>query len=131
MRTIGIAFAIGTLLAGAGVAQTAPPAAPSAAPNAAKVKPKVKAAPVMHSPESIECSKQADAKELQGQERIPLPSKLQTTVGEEEELSARVLGEECTQIGCATSRVSVAMRLPDFDEARRAERAVEPLIWCR
>ena len=65
LRNIGIAFAIGTSLASAAVAQTPPQAAPPAPP-----KPKVKAAPVVHSPESIECSKQADAKGLQGQERI-------------------------------------------------------------
>ena len=70
LRNIGIAFAIGTSLASAAVAQTPPQAAPPTAPNAAKAKPKVKAAPVVHSPESIECSKQADAKGLQGQERI-------------------------------------------------------------
>ena len=69
MRRIGIAVVMSALLVGAANAQTAPQAAPPASPPAAKAKPK-KAAPVVHSPESIECSKQADAKGLHGQERI-------------------------------------------------------------
>ena len=52
-------------------AQTPPPAAPpAAAPPTAKPAPKAKAAPVVHSPELIECSKQADAKGLHGPERV-------------------------------------------------------------
>jgi hypothetical protein len=71
MRSIGIAFVISALLLfGAVNAQTAPQAAPPATPLPGKAKAKVKAAPVVHSPESIECSKQADAKGLHGQERI-------------------------------------------------------------
>jgi hypothetical protein len=50
-------------------AQTPPPATPPAAPPSAKPAPKAKAAPVVHSPESIECSKQADAKGLHGKPR--------------------------------------------------------------
>jgi hypothetical protein len=51
-------------------AQTPPAAPPAAAPPTAKPAPKAKAAPVVHSPESIECSKQADAKGLHGPERV-------------------------------------------------------------
>ena len=39
-------------------------------PPSAKPAPKAKTAPVAQSPESIECSKQADAKGLHGPERI-------------------------------------------------------------
>jgi len=58
--------------AGAAFGQTPPPATPPAAgpPAAAKPAPKAKPAPVVHSPESIECSKQADAKGLHGPERV-------------------------------------------------------------
>src|SRR5436190_18448599 len=62
------------LSAGASIAlaQTPPPATPPAAgpPAAAKPAPKAMPAPVVHSPESIECSKQADAKGLHGPERV-------------------------------------------------------------
>jgi hypothetical protein len=53
------------LLGGAAFAQTAAPAADAAAPKAAPAK----AAPVQHSAQSLECSKQADAKGLHGSER--------------------------------------------------------------
>jgi hypothetical protein len=56
------------LFGGAAFAQaTAPaPAAPAAAPATA---PAAKPAPVQHSAQSLECSKQADAKGLHGTER--------------------------------------------------------------
>jgi psiF repeat len=55
------------LLGGAAFAQTAAPApaADAATPKAAPAK----AAPVQHSAQSLECSKQADAKGLHGSER--------------------------------------------------------------
>jgi hypothetical protein len=67
-RALVLAVA-GSLLAATSFAQAPPqPAAPSAPPAA---KPKVKKATTApQTPEGIECSKQADAKGLHGQERI-------------------------------------------------------------
>jgi hypothetical protein len=72
MRKLFIASIVGSFCASAAFAQAPPSPAPPAAgpPAAAKPAPKAKAAPVVHSPQSIECSKQADAKGLHGPERI-------------------------------------------------------------
>jgi hypothetical protein len=72
MRRLIIASIVGSFCASAAFAQAPPPPAPPAAgpPAAAKPAPKAKAAPVVHSAESIECSKQADAKGLHGPERV-------------------------------------------------------------
>jgi hypothetical protein len=57
------------LLGGAAFAQTAAPAPAPAADAAAPKAAPAKAAPVQHSAQSLECSKQADAKGLHGSER--------------------------------------------------------------
>jgi hypothetical protein len=72
MRKFVIAAIVSSFCASAAVAQTPPaPAPPPASPPAAsKPAPKAKASTQTHSPESIECSKQADAKGLHGKERV-------------------------------------------------------------
>jgi len=62
MRKILIAAFVGSLCASAALAQTTPSTTP--APAGPK-----KAATQAHSPESIECSKQADAQGLKGKPR--------------------------------------------------------------
>ena len=73
MRKLLIATIITTFCAGSCLAQTGPATAPATAnpAPAAKVVPKAKTTNTTktHSPESIECSKQADAKGLHGKER--------------------------------------------------------------
>ena len=68
-RAAGLALATSLLFAGAAFAQTstAPAAAPAAKTDAAATTDKK--APKEHSAESLECSKQADAKGLHGKER--------------------------------------------------------------
>jgi hypothetical protein len=66
MRKILLAALVSAFCASAAVAQTTPPA--TSAP-AAKTTPKVKAPEKARSAESIECSKQADAKGLHGKPR--------------------------------------------------------------
>ena len=63
-----LCFAIvGSFLASAVLAQTAPP---QTAPSPAQSKGKGKATAIPQTPEGIECSKQADAKGLHGPERV-------------------------------------------------------------
>ncbi|MBR0797744.1 phosphate starvation-inducible protein PsiF [Bradyrhizobium jicamae] len=65
ISSIATATAIASLLLmGSAFAQTAAPAAKDAAPAATMAK-----TPKQHSAESIECSKEADAKGLHGKER--------------------------------------------------------------
>jgi hypothetical protein len=66
MRKLFIASLAAALCVSGAFAQ----APPAPTPPVAKPAPKAKAAPVVHSPESIECSKQADAKGLHGPERV-------------------------------------------------------------
>ncbi|MDR3466048.1 MAG: PsiF family protein [Xanthobacteraceae bacterium] len=66
-RATAVAFA-SVLLMGTALAQNAPPAAAPAAP-AAKSDTMAKPAAKERTPESIECSKEADAKGLKGKER--------------------------------------------------------------
>jgi hypothetical protein len=66
MRKILVAALVSAFCASAALAQTTPPAAP--APTA-KTTPKAKAPAKPRSAESIECSKQADAKGLHGKPR--------------------------------------------------------------
>jgi hypothetical protein len=61
MRNVLIAALMSTVAAGAVFAQTTPPATKTPPAKAATTKPRT--------PESIECSKQADAKGLHGKER--------------------------------------------------------------
>jgi len=68
-RVLIIAIA-GLFLSGAALAQSMPQPSPGAAPAAPAPKPKGKAATAPQTPEGIECSKQADAKGLHGQERV-------------------------------------------------------------
>jgi hypothetical protein len=71
MKKFMMAVVVLSAWASVALGQTPPPATPPAAtPPSAKPVPKGKAAPVVHSPESIECSKQADAKGLHGPERV-------------------------------------------------------------
>ncbi len=72
MQKFMIAAVVSALWATLAFAQTTPSPTPPAGspPAAAKPAPKAKAGAPVHSPESIECSKQADAKGLHGQERI-------------------------------------------------------------
>jgi hypothetical protein len=70
MRKILIATIISAFCASGALAQTTPPATtPPAAAPPAKTTPKAKATDKPKSAESIECSKQADAKGLHGKER--------------------------------------------------------------
>ena len=64
-RAAAIALA-SLLLTGSAFAQTAAPAPAAKTAPAPKVEPK---APVVHTAESLECSKEADAKGLHGKER--------------------------------------------------------------
>jgi hypothetical protein len=68
MRRIFVAAVVSITCTTLVFAQTAPPPPPPP-PPAAKAKPK-KATTAPQTPEGIECSKQADAKGLHGQERV-------------------------------------------------------------
>ena len=72
MQKLLMAAVVSALWATMAFAQAPPSPTPPAAgpPAAAKTAPKAKAATQVHSPESIECSKQADAKGLHGQGRV-------------------------------------------------------------
>jgi hypothetical protein len=72
MRKILLATIISAFCASAALAQTTPPASP---PAVTKTTPKVKAPEKARSAESIECSKQADAKGLHGKPRKTFRSK--------------------------------------------------------
>jgi hypothetical protein len=68
MRQVLVIMVVGLFFVGTVFGQTpSPPAGPA---PAAKPKAKVKTNTVPQTPEGIECSKQADAKDLHGQERI-------------------------------------------------------------
>lgn len=67
MRNLLIATIMSVFCASTALAQTTPPAA--SPPAAAKMTPKAKAPEKPRSAESIECSKQADAKGLHGKPR--------------------------------------------------------------
>jgi len=69
MRTFAIAAIVSSLCVGASIAQTTPSTAPPAAKAPAATTPKTKVEPKARSAESIECSKQADAKGLHGKPR--------------------------------------------------------------
>ena len=72
MRKLIIAAIISSFCASTAFSQTppAPTPPPASPPAAAKPVPKAKVSTQVHSPESIECSKQADAKGLHGKERV-------------------------------------------------------------
>jgi hypothetical protein len=70
MRKLLIVSLAASLCVSGAFAQAPPPPPAADPPAAAKPARKAKAAPVVHSPESIECSKQADAKGLHGPERV-------------------------------------------------------------
>jgi hypothetical protein len=70
MRKLFIVSLAASLCVSGAFAQAPPPPPAADPPAAAKPARKAKAAPVVHSPESIECSKQADAKGLHGPERV-------------------------------------------------------------
>ena len=72
MRKLLIPAFICSLYTIGAIAQTTPSTTPSTAPVAKKIVPKAKTTTTapLRSPESMECSKQADAKGLHGPERI-------------------------------------------------------------
>ena len=67
MRKLLIAAIVGSFCATTALAQTSPPASPP--PAGAKTAPKNTATTKARTPESIECSKQADAQGLKGKTR--------------------------------------------------------------
>jgi len=70
MRSIVLAAIASSFWVGSVFAQTPSPTTPPAASATKKATPKGKATTAPQTPEGIECSKQADAKGLHGQERI-------------------------------------------------------------
>ena len=70
MKSIVLGAIAGSFLAGSVFAQTPSPTTPPVASPTTKPTPKGKATTAPQTPEGIECSKQADAKGLHGQERI-------------------------------------------------------------
>jgi hypothetical protein len=77
MRKLLIAAIVGSFCATGALAQTAPSTipAPQSTPVASKSTPKKAASTKARTPESIECSKQADAQGLKGKPRKAFRSK--------------------------------------------------------